>query len=164
MKTVKTPKDLFFDQLSDIFSMESQLADTMRHLASLATDEELGAIIDSHAGDNEAHRAKALVIFDDHGVAPAGDPCKAIAGLIEGGNAHLEAAGEPRTRDLMLVAHCLRVEHYEIAAYEITIRLAENLSMEREASILKESLEDETKILERLLEMEPRIFTEMQES
>lgn len=164
MKIVKTPIDLFFDQLSDIFSMESQLSDTMRHLASLAMDEELKAIIESHAGDSEEHRAMALGIFDNHGVAPAGDPCKAVAGLIEGGNAHLETASERQTRDLMLIAHCLRIEHYEIAAYEITIRLAENLGMDREARILRESFKDERKILERLLEMEQRIFTEIHES
>jgi ferritin-like metal-binding protein YciE len=155
MKTIQNPRDLFFDQLSDIFSMESQLADSMPHLASLAADARLADLIRTHGTETETHRTKALGIFTHHHAAPAGDPCKAIAGLIEGGHAHLEQVGDKCTRDLMLVAHCLRVEHYEIAAYEITVRLADRLGMYNEAVKLHEALAQEKKMAEALLELEP---------
>jgi ferritin-like metal-binding protein YciE len=156
-KTV-TPHDLFFDQVRDLYSVESQLCDAMPRLVVLASDAALRAVILDHIVETTAQFTELLCIFDDHGLDPGTDESQAMAGLIEGGESHLEGVDDEVTRDLMMIAHCLRIEFYEIAAYEITLRLATKLGMQNEAKILKQLLAQEKRMAAALLELEPAIF------
>jgi ferritin-like metal-binding protein YciE len=83
--------------------------------------------------------------------------------LLEGGDSHLAAARMPATRDLMMIAHCLRIEHYEIAAYEITTRLAERLGLDLEGQALSELLAEEDRVINLLHELEPSIYSKARE-
>lgn len=157
MKT-ETPLDLFFDQLRDLYSVETQLAASMPQLVTLTTCPELRELLMRHTDQTDQQRAKLIGIFDDHSVSPGNDKCKAMEGLIEGGDAHLKNVSEPRTRDLMMIAHCLRIEHYEIAAYGITQRLAEGLGLSTEAAVLKGILAEEEGAARALRVLETPIF------
>ncbi|MCC5805637.1 MAG: ferritin-like domain-containing protein [Opitutales bacterium] len=136
--TIHTPRDLFFDQLREIHSMEVQLCQSMPDLVALCTNESLRELLENHIRQIGIQIAEIAAIFERHGQSPGGDTCKVIAGLIERGTTHLEAVEVPHTRDLIVIAHCLRIEHYEMAAYEITTRLAGGLGMMREPAILGE--------------------------
>ena len=142
MKT-KTPLDLFFDQLRDLYSAETQLSESLPKLVTMTSCPELRELLLNHSEQTNQQQTRLLGIFDHHGVAPGTDKCKAMEGLIEGGEAHLRNVDEPRTRDLMMIAHCLRVEYYEIAAYGITHRLGERLGFADEAAVLKQMLSEE---------------------
>lgn len=158
MKTTETPRDLFFDQLHDIYSMETQLGESFPMLATMVQHQGLRQLLLHHANETDVQRAEILKIFQRYGVPVGNDKSKAIAGLIEGGDAHLKSVEDPRTRDLMMIAHCLRIAHYEMAAYEITTRLAERLELKTEAAILGTLLMQEERIAEILMELEPAIF------
>ncbi len=153
-----TPFELFFDQLRGIYSLEIQLRESGPHLVSLCTNESLRDLIFKHAQQNASHIAEIAAIFERHGESPGGDTCKAMKGLIESGTAHLEGVRSPPTRDLMMVAHCLRVEHYEIAAYQITTLLSERLGLMREPEILSGLLWEEKDMAAALMLMEPDLF------
>ncbi len=157
MKT-ESPQDLFFDQVQDLYSVETQLVAALPHLLPLTSLPELRDLLVRHAGQTERQRQMVIKIFQDNGVEIGNDSCKAMKGLIDGGYAHLEEVTEPKTRDLMMIAHCLRIEYYEIAAYSITARLAASLNMTGEAGILHEILSEEEKAAEHLLALEPLIF------
>lgn len=157
-KKTSTPEDLLFDQLHDLLSMETQLVEALPRLAPLCTDEALRKLVVSHAVETEQHREIVMQILRANGIEIKKDKCKAIAGLIEGGETHLKGVDAPETRDLMMIAHCLRVEHYEIAAYEITSRLGEQLGFNAESRKLADTLAQETETAESLLAMEPRLF------
>ncbi len=156
--TVHTPRDLFLDQLRDIYSMEGQICESMPRLAAMCTDRALREMIESHAEQNRDQLTEIVAIFERWGQSPGDDSCKAIAGLIQGGTTHLEAVEDPNTRDLMMIAHCLRIEHYEMAAYVITGRLAGRLGMMRESEILSGLLAEETEMACALLGLEPDLF------
>lgn len=154
----KTPLDLFFDQLRDLYSAESQLADALPVLVTLTTCPELRELLTTHTDQTHQQQARLLGIFDHHGLAPGADKCKAMEGLIEGGEAHLKTVEEPRTRDLMMIAHCLRIKYYEIAAYGITHRLGERLGLANEAAILKQMLGEEEATARGLRILECSVF------
>jgi ferritin-like metal-binding protein YciE len=160
MKTKKilTPHDLFFDQLRDLYSMEDQLCDAMPTLAALSSEPGLRATIQEHSSETTAQFSEILCIFDRHGVPTGDDKCQAMSGLIQGGESHLEKVPNKATRDLMMIAHCLRIEHYELAAYEITRRLASRLGFMMEVGVLSELLEQEQRMAATLLQLEPDIF------
>lgn len=162
MKT-ETPHDLFFDQLLDLLSMEGQLAEAIPRLPELCHDAQLTEMLEAHAIETALHRAVVLQILEDHGVPTEMDECKAIAGLIDGGEKHLQAVEHPLTRDLMMIAHCLRVQHYQIAAYEITSRLADCLLLPQEAGLLQSALRYESAFAADLLALQPRLFETAQQ-
>ena len=153
----ETPIELFFDQLRDIHSMEDQLCEAVPPLVSLCTNDGLRELIAGHARQGARQRAEVSAIFEWHGEA-AGDRCKAMAGLIEGGAAHLEGVRSAHSRDLMMIAHCLRVNYYAMAAYEFTILLAGRLGLKREVGVLRRFLADEKKMAMALMLLEPGVF------
>lgn len=158
MKNVHIPRDLFIDQLRDIYSMEVQIGQSMPHLVALCANESLRELIERHAQQNCIQIAEISKIFERHGELPGGDTCKAMAGLIEGGTSHLRDVKDPHTRDLMMIAHCLRIEYHEMAAYEITSLLAVRLGMIQEQELLTELLGEEKDMAAALLEWEPFLF------
>lgn len=138
--------------------MEVQLCKSMPHLVSLCTNEELRDLIVGHA-QLDCHQIEEIaMIFERRGESPGDDKCKAMAGLIEGGTDHLESVRSPHTRDLMMIAHCLRVEYYEMAACEITTLLSGRLGLMREPGILSELLAEEKHMAAALKQLEPDIF------
>jgi Mn-containing catalase len=123
--------------------MESQLAEAMPRLVKLCHDRDLRQLVQKIADETPRHRDVVEGILADLDAPIEADPCKAIAGLIEGGEEHLHAVDEPYVRDMMMIAHCLRIEHYRIAAYGITSRLGERLGLREEAGPLKRNLDEE---------------------
>lgn len=155
---LSTPNDLFFDQLKDIYSVESQVILTLTDLADHATEEALKSLLLEHEGASERQKKTVSAILKRHGVDPGGDICKAMKGLIDGGNEHLAKAEDPLVRDLLLIAHWNRIEHYEIAAYGFTTSLARSLGLTRDAEELAEILEEETTTARQLAEIASGIF------
>ncbi|MES2707034.1 MAG: DUF892 family protein [Verrucomicrobiota bacterium] len=162
MKT-RTPHDLLFDQLRDLHSVETQLLASLPVLAARADYNPLYELIAGHAIQTAGQAELATAMLQRHGTGPGGDKCRAMEGLIAGGDAHLDAVDVPRTRDLMIVAHASRIEHYEIAGYGIALRLAQRLGLEEEALILESILVEEREAARRLEELEPALFERAQE-
>lgn len=153
-----SPLELLFDQLRDLHSMEVQLRATMPRLVSLCTNHELHDLMVNHAHQNTGQIDEIIAIFERHGESPWDDKCKAMAGLIEGGTAHLESVQAPHARDLLMIAHCLRIEYYEMAAYEFTTLLSGRLGLMREPAILSELLAEEKDMATALKVLEPDLF------
>lgn len=156
--TVNTPFELLFDQLRDIHSAAVQLRKSLPVLVELSSSEDLRDLIAYHAEQNLDQIVQINTIFERYGESPGNDKCKAMAGLIEGGTAHLNDVRSPHTRDLMMIAHCLRIEYYKMAAYEITTLLSERLGLMREPETLSGMLAEEKEIASSLTLLEPELF------
>jgi ferritin-like metal-binding protein YciE len=158
MKRTETPRDLFFDQLRDIYSMEMQLLDAFPDLVRLTTHPPLRNLVAGYLAGLEVKAVKIGEIFRRFDVKIGDDKCKAVEGLVAGGESHLREVGNTATRDLMMIAHCLRITRYATAACEITRRLADRLALEREAGELATLLDDEERAAGSLMALEPEIF------
>ncbi len=156
--TTNTTFELFVDQLRDLYSLEVQLRESMPHLVSLCTNEKLREVVANHAYQNHTQIGEIAAIFKRHGQTPGDDQCKAMAGLIEGVTAHLEEVRSPHTRDLMMIAHCLRIECYEMAAYQFTTLLSARLWLLHESAVLSELLAEEKDMAAALMRLEPDLF------
>ncbi|MDB6136106.1 MAG: hypothetical protein JWM59_4349 [Verrucomicrobiales bacterium] len=153
-----TPRDLFFDQLRDLHSAESQILSSLPGLAARAAYPPLCALITEHAGQTRRQLEMLTSVFQRHGMELGNDKSKAVEGLIAGGDAHLDQVEVPQTRDLMLTAHCARIEHYEIAGYGVALRLAQRLGLQEETSILESILQEELAAAHGLEALEPALF------
>jgi ferritin-like metal-binding protein YciE len=137
------PSDLFFDQLLDIHSVETQIAGTLPDLSRMATLPDLREIFVEQLILTKEQNRRVSTIIRKHGKVPGGDLSKGMKGLIEGGNEHLVLATDDTVRDLMLIAHYSRMKYYEIAAYHFATTLAENLELYDEAETLSTIREEE---------------------
>lgn len=137
------PSDLFFDQLLDIHSVETQIVGTLPDLSRMATLPDLRELFDEQITLTKKQKKQIVAIFKKHGKAPGGDASKGMEGLIEGGNEHLALVTDDTVRDLMLIAHYSRMKYYEIAAYHFATTLAENLGLYDEAETLSIIWEEE---------------------
>ena len=138
--------------------MEIQLAGSLPYLADSATDRQLQEILYKQSNRTYRRKTQLLALFRHFGIELGTDKCLAIEGLTKGGEKHLADIGFGPIRDLMLIAHCLRVAHYGIAAYQMTARLAELLGMLEEAALLATLAVEETDAADGLVHMEPLIF------
>lgn len=156
--SIAYPQDLLFDQLRDLYSVESQVILTLPELAEQAQNETLRRLLAEAEGTSVRQKERLCEIFARHAVDPGGDICKAMKGLIDGGNQHLAQTEDTVIRDLLLVAHSNRILHYEIAAYSFTATLAECAGFSREAAALQESLEEERDAARQLAGAAAEIF------
>lgn len=158
MKSVDSPRDLLFDQLCDLHSMESELPGSLLRIGQSVSDDRLRALVMEQSDETLHRKTRLAAIFKKHDDSPGHDKCKAMAGLVEGGEDHIAMVVDAATRDLMVVAHCLRVHHYGIAGYDIAGRLAERLDLAEDAELLTVLMAEEESVVAHLLALEPELF------
>lgn len=158
MNFTPSARSLFFDQLRDMHSMEVQLLKAMPRLAALSHHPALRSFILGWREDIDVRCIEISEIFGRSQFSPGNAPCMAMMGIIEWGEADLEAVKNFPIRDMMIVAHCLRISRHAITACEITARLAERVGLIRETRILTLMCERETQVVDDLLELELEVF------
>jgi ferritin-like metal-binding protein YciE len=136
-------RDLFVDQLQDLYSAETQLVEALPKLASAASHAELRDAFEQHLAETREHVQRLETIFGQLGETPGGKTCKGMQGLIKEGDEVLAAQGDPNVIDAALIAAAQRVEHYEIAAYGTAATLAGHLDLGDAADILGQTLDEE---------------------
>lgn len=136
-------EQLYFDQLRDLYSAESQLIAALPDLTNHVTDPELKRSFQKHMGETRMHRARLQDLFCRHGLNPGGEECEAVRGLIREARKHVGRAKAGHVRDAVLIAVANRIEHYEIAGYGTARAFAECLGYVDDADILGTSLEEE---------------------
>jgi ferritin-like metal-binding protein YciE len=156
--TIASPTDIFFDQLRDLNSATRQTAATLPDLANWASEEKLAAILREHHAATRRHQQEIAAIFEAHGVEAGNDVCKAMEGLIEGGNKHIKIADDPAIRDLLLIAHSNRIAHYLIAAADYTRGIAEKCGLGLETEAVADILTAECAFAEDLSELALGVF------
>jgi ferritin-like metal-binding protein YciE len=156
-------KELYVDELKDIYSAETQLVKALPKMAKAARLVGLRSGLEEHLDQTKGHVARLEQIFKALGEKPTGKKCKGMEGLIEEGS---EAAGEDYeddVKDAALIGAAQRVEHYEIAAYGTVRAMAERLGEDNAVELLGETLEEEKETDEKLTELADSIDVSVDE-
>ena len=146
-------KDLYLEQLRDLYSAETQLVDALPEMAKAASSPDLKAGFNEHLRQTQEQVRRLERIFDDLGEKPTGHTCEGMKGLIKEGDQMLHKRGEPSVLDAGLIAAAQRVEHYEIAGYGTVRTYAELLGHNEHVTLLERSLNEEEETDERLTEL-----------
>jgi ferritin-like metal-binding protein YciE len=137
-------RDLYIDQLKDLYNAEIQLTKALPRMAKAATNEELKNAFQTHLEETRVHAERIEQIMQDMGEKAKGKKCKAMEGLVEEGKEALDEF-EDEVLDAALIAAAQRVEHYEIAGYGCVRTYAQLLGDEKAAQILQQTLDEEGK-------------------
>src|SRR6476661_6526269 len=112
---MRSLRDLYVDELKDLYSAENQLLKALPRMAKAATAPELKAAFTEHLEVTRGQVGRLEKIFEGLDASPKGKKCKAMEGLIEEGKELLEEEGDESVLDAALIAAAQKVEHYEIA-------------------------------------------------
>jgi ferritin-like metal-binding protein YciE len=146
-------KDLYLEQLKDLYSAESQLVEALPKMAEAATASDLKKGFTDHLRQTKEHVKRLEQIFKNLGEDSGGTKCKGMEGLIKEGEEMIKMKGEDAARDAGLIAAAQRVEHYEIAAYGTVRTYAELLGHDEHVTLLEKTLNEEEETDERLTQL-----------
>ena len=142
---LQTLRDLFVEQLQDLYSAETQLVQALPKMASAASHEELRDAFEQHLAETREHVTRLERILGELGSTPGTETCKGMQGLIAEGEEVLSMQGEPSVIDAALIAAAQRVEHDEIAGYGTAKTLAGHLDLGDAKDLLDDTLDEEGK-------------------
>ena len=143
-------RDLYVDELKDVYHAEKQILKALPRMAKAASHEELRTAFEDHITQTEEQVRRLETIFDDLGKPARGKKCLGMEGLIAEGKEMMDEDAEPEVLDAALISAAQRVEHYEIAVYGTLRTYARQLGYENQAQLLQQTLDEEAATDERL--------------
>src|SRR5450432_432495 len=150
---MKTLKDLFLDELADMYDAERRVVKALPKMAKAATCPDLRAAILSHLRETEGHVKKLEQVFQSFDEKAKGQTCKATVGLLEEGEEiAADFKGSPAI-NAALISAAQKVEHHEMASYGCLHEWAGLLGNEKAAGLLQEILDEEKDANEKLTEL-----------
>jgi ferritin-like metal-binding protein YciE len=148
-------RELYVDELKDLYSAEKQLVKALPKMAKNATSPELQDAFTEHLAVTEDQVARLEQIFEALGESPRGKKCVGMEGIIEEANELLGEDADEDVLDAGLISKAQHVEHYEIAGYGTVRTYAMTLGLSDQAQLLQQSLDEEVeadKLLSQLAE------------
>jgi len=143
-------KDLYFDELGDLYDAETQMIRTLPRLAEAARAPELREALKKHCAESRLHLERLELIFTHWGERRRSTPCAGLAGIVQEADARLNQEATDDARDAAIIGVAQRIEHYEIAAYGCARTYARRLNRLDEARLLQETLDEEGRTDHRL--------------
>jgi ferritin-like metal-binding protein YciE len=160
----KTLRDLWIDELKDLYNAEHQILKALPTMAKAASSDELRRAFEEHLEQSKGHVERLDQVFELIEQTPRGKKCKGVEGIIAEGKETMEQELPETLGDAALIAAAQRVEHYEIAAYGTVRAFAEVLGESDAAELLALTLEEEKATDETLSEIAERVNPEAVET
>jgi len=142
--TISTLKDLYLDQLQDLYSANRQAVKATRELHEAAHSAELRKALSAGAEGIEEGMSEIKRLIEGHDANPRGEHCRGMEGLVAEARAHgVEADfADADVRDASIIAQYQRMTHYGISGYGTLAAFARKLGLDDDASVLAQCLED----------------------
>ncbi|MBW3625305.1 MAG: ferritin-like domain-containing protein [Armatimonadetes bacterium] len=138
-----TLKDLFVEELQDLYSAEQQIIEALPKMAESASNPQLKTAFEEHLKMTQEQKSRLEKIAQQLGVDPSGKHCKGMEGLIKEGQELMKEDADPAVLDAGLITAAQRVEHYEIAGYGTARTYASTLGHAEVCRLLQTTLEEE---------------------
>jgi ferritin-like metal-binding protein YciE len=137
-------RELFVDQLQDIYWAENKLVKALDKMQDAATTSRLKEAFSVHREKTKEHKKRLEEVFTSIGEPVDSSKCPAMAGIIEEANDIIdETDNGTAQRDAGLVIAAQKAEHYEIASYGSLAQLAETLGYTDAKNLLGLTLDEE---------------------
>lgn len=137
-------KELFVEELKDIYWAEKHLLKALPKMAKAATSEELANAFTTHVAQTEEQVNRLEQVFEILKMAARAKKCEAMEGLVKEGQQAIEDTDEgTATRDAALIISAQKAEHYEIASYGSLVQLSKTIGLNNAAELLQLTLDEE---------------------
>jgi len=136
-------RELFVEEIKDIYWAEKALAKALTKVAGKVTNEELQEAITNHQGETEEHISRLEQVFEILGEKAEGKKCEAMAGLIKESEEIISDTDSGSVRDAGIILASQKIEHYEIATYGTLSAFARILGENDIVALLEDTLSEE---------------------
>ena len=143
MAGMKTLRDLFEDELRDVYDAEKQIVKALPKMIKASASEELSSALEAHLEETRGQVERLERVFESLDLRPRGKHCEGMAGILEEGKNLMEEDGAESVLDAGFIAAAQRVEHYEITAYGSLMAWAKVLGLKDALSLLGENEQEE---------------------
>jgi ferritin-like metal-binding protein YciE len=147
-------RELFVDELKDIYWAEKHLTKALPKMKKAATSEELANAFEEHLEVTQGHIERVEQVFELLEMTARAKKCEAMEGLVkEAQNLMQELPKGSAVIDAGLIIAGQKVEHYEIAAYGSLVQLAKTMGENEVADLLQQTLDEEKEADQLLTEL-----------
>jgi len=143
MAKVANLKELYLEELEDLYDAEKRIVKALPKVAEAASDPELRSALAHHLEQTKGHVSRLERVFQGLGQSAKSKTCDGMKGILNEGEDTIGDIDDPVVRDAGIIAAAQRVEHYEIAAYGTVRKWAEQLNDTQGARMLEETLQEE---------------------
>lgn len=136
-------RDLFEDELKDIYWAEKALLKAIPKMIKNATSDELVTALEDHLKVTTTHVERCEQVFEMMNKPARAKKCEAMDGLIREAQDIMESTAEGVVRDAGIISAAQKIEHYEIASYGTLCAFAKTLGESEIADLLGQTLNEE---------------------
>lgn len=148
---MNTARELFVHELRDMLDAEQKLVKALGEQADESSRPECQKAFSQHQQQTTKQVQRLEEVFSVLGEDPEASECKGLKGLIEEHDAFKEEDPAADLLDMFNVGAAVKVERYEMSAYESLIRLAKELGLPAQASrLLNQNLKEEQQTLKKV--------------
>ena len=145
------PRELFLHELGDVLYAERTLVKALPQLQEEASDEELATGFADHLEETRQHVRNVEKAFEALGQPAKAEKCPGIEGIKKEHDEFVaNESPSQEVLDAFLTGAGARTEHYEIAAYEGLVTMANAMGEDEVAGLLSENLEQEKAALRKM--------------
>lgn len=144
MSTPKDLKDIYTDELKDLWSANDQMKRVLKKITAKASDPSLKEMLTNSLTGIEKHTdiVKELIAAQDEKVSK--EHCKGMEGLVAEATTHVLEEGPKKgpLRDVLIIAQYQRMTHYGIAGFGTAAAYAKALGLKDDNKKLREATKD----------------------
>jgi len=155
--TKSSLRDLYTDELRDLYNAETQLVKALPKMAKAAANDQLREAFEEHLRQTSEHVSRLEQIFEQLGEKASGKKCVGMEGLVKEGSEMIKEDYPEEVKDAGIIGAAQRVEHYEMAGYGTARAFAETLGENDHVSLLEQTLEEEKQADEKLTHLAEQI-------
>jgi ferritin-like metal-binding protein YciE len=136
-------KEVYIDEMRDLWSANDQMQRFMRSLSGKASDKKLKDLLEQSVTGIGNHTEALKSVLEGAGGKVGQEHCKGMAGLIAEAKKHaLDEDLDPSMRDLVIIAQYQRMSHYGLAGFGTAAAYAAALGEKDGATKLKTIVKD----------------------
>ncbi len=144
MSAPESLKDVYSDEIKDLWSANDQMARAVKTMAGKAHDPELKKTLESSVEGINKHAEALKTLLEKAGEEVEPEHCKGMEGLVKEANKHTgkEAPEAGELLDLVIIAQYQRMSHYGLAGFGTAEAYAKALGLKDHATKLKSIVGD----------------------
>ena len=144
MPAPESLKDVYTDEIKDLWSANDQMIRALATLTGKAHDPKLKTFLDESVAGIAKHNETLKSLLVESGEEPEKEHCKGMEGLVKEALKHgvKEAPEDGELRDIVLIAQYQRMSHYGIAGFGSAAAYARALGLKQHDTQLKSIVAD----------------------
>ena len=144
MSAPNSLKDVYADEMKDLWSANDQMTRVVQTMAEHAHDSKLKKMLQESVTGIRTHADALKTLIGEAGAEVAKEHCLGMEGLVREAVKHTvkEASEDAELHDISIISQYQRMSHYGIAGFGTAAAYASALGMDEHAKKLKAIVSD----------------------